>query len=318
MNRYKFPGLVRTKGEVEELLDLIFPKALGNTWSYRGTCLEATVARMDLDDGLRQLIEWLLGHPKIYKRARLHLSHGITNRYAKLHDYWRDCFGYAYSREKEAKAKAESVLPDSPINTPTPTMPNAPKPPSLAELKRQATALMDGPLQYFIGRRQMGIVRTCMRGEEARFFAEKMIELGALIACMPQTGEQDGLGENAMVHLHYFAGGAANAWITEKDMGDGTADLRQHQAFGLANLFGGPTDQDAELGYISIDEWISSGSELDFHFKPRTLAELTNRKPAGNVITPPSSPDPEIEADAARHESAPTISTSARNRLASF
>lgn len=129
-------------------------------------------------------------------------------------------------------------------------------------------------LQPFIGPHQLAVLRAALRGEERAYFSAKLVDLAALIAAMPQTGEQDGLGEAAVVSLHYFAGGSANWWITEKDAGDGTEDTGQHQAFGLANLFGGPTDQDAELGYISIAEILAHGGELDLHFTPTTLGQL--------------------------------------------
>jgi len=54
-------------------------------------------------------------------------------------------------------------------------------------------------------------------------------------------------------------------YITEKDMGD-----EQIQAFGLADLgMGFP-----ELGYISIEELVENGVELDLHWTPKTLAEV--------------------------------------------
>jgi hypothetical protein len=40
---------------------------------------------------------------------------------------------------------------------------------------------------------------------------------------MPQTGETDGQGDKAVAHLHYFMG-QFDFWITERDIGDGTAD----------------------------------------------------------------------------------------------
>ena len=157
------------------------------------------------------------------------------------------------------------------------------KPISL-KLKKAAAEAAIVALTSFIGPRQLHVVRTCMRGEEKEFFFDKMIALAALTGSMPKTYGQDGMGDNAIVSLHYFAGGSANWWITEKDAGSGDpadTDTGQHQAFGLANLFGGPTDQDAELGYISIAEIIAHGGELDFHFKPRTLGELkAGREPA--------------------------------------
>jgi hypothetical protein len=115
----------------------------------------------------------------------------------------------------------------------------------------------------------MAALHLCLRGEERQFFIDKLAELAALIATMPKTYEQDGLGENAMVYLHYFAGGQANWYITEKDA-ETPEEPGQHQAFGLADLF----NDGGELGYISIVELIQNRAELDLYFKPRTLGEL--------------------------------------------
>jgi hypothetical protein len=86
---------------------------------------------------------------------------------------------------------------------------------------------------------------------------------------MPKTYEQDGKDDQAIVYLHYFAGGRANAYITERDQ-----EPEQHQAFGLADLFG----DGGERGYISLVEWLANGAELDFHFTPCTLGELRHRR----------------------------------------
>ena len=82
---------------------------------------------------------------------------------------------------------------------------------------------------------------------------------------MPKTYEQDGLGEEAVVHLHYFTG-SADWWITEKDSDpDGEGQV---QAFGLADLF----QDGGELGYISLVEILAAGAELDLHWTPKPLA----------------------------------------------
>jgi hypothetical protein len=147
--------------------------------------------------------------------------------------------------------------------------------------ERQARAALDGPLKHFIGGRQRQAVVTLFRCEEKEYFFDKMIELAAIVEQMPFTYGQDGLGDQATVYLHYFAGGAANWWITEKDKGsplDDPADQgKQLQAFGLANFYGGPNDPEAELGYISIEEILANGGELDFHFTPCTLATVKER-----------------------------------------
>lgn len=127
-------------------------------------------------------------------------------------------------------------------------------------------------LQHFIGPSQRHAVLCGLRGEEKQFFADKLSELARIVETMPKTGETDGQGDAAVAHLHYFAGGQASWWITERDMGslDDEIPGQQHQAYGLANLFG----DDGEIGYISIVEILANGGELDFHFQPKTLAEI--------------------------------------------
>ncbi len=133
-------------------------------------------------------------------------------------------------------------------------------------------------LRQVIGQSQRSALGDACRGEERQWFKNRLVELADHIANMPQTYAQDGLGDQAIVHLHYFAGGSANWWITERDSDpDGEGQI---QAFGLANMFGGPTDQDAELGYISIAEIIANHGEIDLHFTPCTLASLKQRKAA--------------------------------------
>ena len=71
-------------------------------------------------------------------------------------------------------------------------------------------------LDGFIGPSQLHCVANAMRGEEKQFFFDKMVELAQTVSTMPKTYEQDGKGEEAIAYLHYFAGGQANWWITEK------------------------------------------------------------------------------------------------------
>lgn len=94
---------------------------------------------------------------------------------------------------------------------------------------------------------------------------------------LPRIGEQDGLGDNAIVHVHLF-GAAGDWWITESDP-DG------HEAFGYVRFSGMPDC--AELGTI----WIPEIQELvqrrflgerdlrfliesDLHWTSKTLAEV--------------------------------------------
>ena len=120
-------------------------------------------------------------------------------------------------------------------------------------------------VKHFVGERQLATMGNGVRGEEADFFKTLFVKLAEQIENMPKTGETDGQGDDAVVHLHYFLGGM-DWFITEKDM---ILD-EQYQAFGLADLgMGYP-----ELGYISIEEITSLGAELDLYWTPKTLAEV--------------------------------------------
>lgn len=118
------------------------------------------------------------------------------------------------------------------------------------------------------------------KSEESGFFIDKVLEIQNTINTMPKTYEQDGKGDNAIVYLHYF-GGSSDFYITEKDMqGNGT-----RQAFGLADVFG----DGGEIGYININEIVSSGMELDLYWKPKTLAEVKGVSPDDDK-EPPHNP----------------------------
>lgn len=138
---------------------------------------------------------------------------------------------------------------------------------------RQAALALKG----FISRPQALAIASGLAGEESDYFADKIAELAGIITAMPQTYAQDGLGDEALVSLHYFIGGC-DWWITEKDAGsaeDSPADF-QSQAFGVADIGYGP-----ELGYISLPEILRSGAELDLHFTPRPLRAVKAKR-AGN------------------------------------
>lgn len=123
------------------------------------------------------------------------------------------------------------------------------------------------PLSQFMGQAQTQCVRENLKSDETLYFQEKMVELAARIHAMPKTYEQDGMGDKAIVTLHYFKNGC-DWWITEKDIDSDHEG--QLQAFGLCILNGG----EPELGYVSIQELLSNNVELDFHFTPCTLAEV--------------------------------------------
>ena len=144
---------------------------------------------------------------------------------------------------------------------------------SLPKTKLEAVAAMKA-LHGFIGESQRSCLADAMRGEEKQFFFDKLCELADRVAKMPETYQTEGHGDDAIVHLHYFACGACNWYITEKDKGTGeeraAGAVEQHQATGWADL-GDPMN--AEFGYISIVEILAAGGELDLYFTPKTLKE---------------------------------------------
>ena len=120
-------------------------------------------------------------------------------------------------------------------------------------------------LRGFINPLQLEIMGDgCRLREEKEFFISKFHELANTVNTMPKTFETDGQGKEAVAHLHYFTGGW-DWYVTEKDM-----EGEQHQAFGLVKGF------ETELGYISIVELMEVGAELDLHFTPTKLKDLSS------------------------------------------
>ncbi|MHB1494492.1 MAG: zincin-like metallopeptidase domain-containing protein [Acidithiobacillus sp.] len=126
-------------------------------------------------------------------------------------------------------------------------------------------------LRPFMSNSQRMATEAGLRGEEKVFFSDKLREMKDLVDKMPVSYGTDGMGDNAPVSLHYYRGNA-DWYIMEKDIDhDGEGQL---QAFGLADL----GESYPELGYISIQELVEHGAEMDYHFPPRTLLELKQEK----------------------------------------
>lgn len=127
---------------------------------------------------------------------------------------------------------------------------------------------------HFIGYGQRAVIRQALRGEEGEHFATKLAEYAQRVDAMPRTYETRKENETApyIAHLHYFVGGC-DWYICEADIGD-TGERGplgpQHQAFGLADIYG----DGGELGYISLPEILDCGAELDLYFEPRPLADI--------------------------------------------
>jgi hypothetical protein len=123
-----------------------------------------------------------------------------------------------------------------------------------------------------IPRHQALVVRGLLRGEDGDAFPGILLEISKAFNGMPKTYETQEQGDHATAWLHYFSP-SGDWWITEKDVdSDGEGQV---QAFGYVDLGYG-----MESGYISILELRScSMVELDFYWKPKTVAEIkANRR----------------------------------------
>lgn len=116
----------------------------------------------------------------------------------------------------------------------------------------------------FIGELQFRCLKDLLKSDERTFFVERVDCLYSIVEVMPKILEQDGKGDNAIAYLHYFTANA-DFYITEKDIEDGIT-----QAFGLVSFVG----DYLEKGYISIEEIIQAGAEIDLYFEPKTLGEI--------------------------------------------
>jgi len=122
-------------------------------------------------------------------------------------------------------------------------------------------------LKKFMSPAQLNVMGNGCRGAERDYFFDTLKEFAERVNTMPHTYQTDGQRDQAIVHLHYFKGGA-DWYIIEKDM---IEDEPQHQAYGVADIGFGLSGG----GYISIDELTQDiGAELDLHFTPKTLAEV--------------------------------------------
>lgn len=126
--------------------------------------------------------------------------------------------------------------------------------------------------KYFTASQFDFMVECCQSGEieEAYYFRQIFIDKEKEIAAMPVTYGQDGKGLESIAGMHYFYQGC-HWYITELDMDGGV-----QQAFGYAILNG--DDENAEMGYISIEELVREGVELDLYFTPCTIAEIKEKR----------------------------------------
>ena len=81
---------------------------------------------------------------------------------------------------------------------------------------------------------------------------------------IPKLYYQDGKGKNAIVYLHYFSGGS-DWYITE-------LDKQTNEGYGYVILNG--DTQNAEFGYMNLNEFADSIVEVDLYWSFQTLNEI--------------------------------------------
>lgn len=129
-------------------------------------------------------------------------------------------------------------------------------------------ALAAGCLSRIMPVTQRRVLADQLRGEERDGIADIILRAQDAYDKMPVTYRQDGLGMDAVVHLHYFKGGG-DWWITERDS-EWPESGEYDQAFGFCAPFG---KDEGELGYVSLIEAAEAGVELDLYWTPKTLKE---------------------------------------------
>jgi hypothetical protein len=129
-------------------------------------------------------------------------------------------------------------------------------------------------LKSFIGPQQIEVLGKMYRTEEKEYFIDMVAKLVDRIENMPSTYETENTpSDEKIVYLHYFS--ASSDWyIVKKDKGvDGEMEpVRQYQAFGYAVLNG--DTQNAEWGYVSIDELKNMNVEMDLYWDPKPFKEV--------------------------------------------
>lgn len=137
---------------------------------------------------------------------------------------------------------------------------------------------LTGKLKNFMHVTQRTVLAEALDGEERVAIAENILQILARIEATPKTYETDNIAmKDKIVHLHYFMGGM-DAWIIERDIGTVPEEQgmgAQHQAFGIITT-SGESFKDSERGYISIQDLIANGVELDLHFVPTSAKEFAS------------------------------------------
>lgn len=122
-------------------------------------------------------------------------------------------------------------------------------------------------ISHFLSARQRLDILNVILSQSSPSIERTITQLQHRIATMHTTSQQEGLGSDAVVHLHYTL--KNNHWlIIERDeLGHGNL-----QTFGLT-LFSRDT-LGAEVGYINIEEITNVGARLCLEHTPTKLGSI--------------------------------------------
>lgn len=129
--------------------------------------------------------------------------------------------------------------------------------------KRDSALSAFSYLKDYVSDVQLRVIRSNLYGEEAEYFCDLIAEITERVLLAPRSYEQDGKGEEAVAHFHYFVGGY-DAYITELPY-----EIGEAHAYGYARFDHMP--EGAGMGYISLEEIFKGKAEMDFHWEPKTI-----------------------------------------------
>jgi hypothetical protein len=135
-------------------------------------------------------------------------------------------------------------------------------------------------IKPFIGQIQLDYLTRLYRSEEKQGAIDIATALAGIIENMPESYQtEDTETPDKIIQLHYFHGDS-DWYIIEKDKGQSKKEEKesgleygkQYQAYGYVILNG--DTQNAEWGYVNIEELRMNNVELDFHWSPKKFSEI--------------------------------------------
>ncbi len=80
----------------------------------------------------------------------------------------------------------------------------------IAQLSKESVETACAILDGFIGPSHVAARIRCGQGDAKDYFFGELIELAATVEAIPQIYKQEGKGDGAITHLHYFTNGGSD------------------------------------------------------------------------------------------------------------